>query len=206
MLSSKTIFIVEDDASVITTLRWMLTGQGATVREFSCPSSILTTPVPETPSCLLVDLRLPEMDGLTLLRQLRKDGWQMPFIIMSGHGNVRSTVSAMKLGAVDFLEKPLIEDLVLSSIHSALNSDSERMAKAHEALETSARISLLTRREDEVLDLIVDGNTSREIGDILGVKLKTVETHRSSIMRKLEVDSVAKLVREIVQFRASTGK
>lgn len=195
-----TIFVIEDDLDVQSVLKWHLSSLGVSVRFFERPSEILVIKSPIGPSCLVMDFQLPEMNGLELLESLRAKGWLAPFIIASGFGDVPRAVDAMRLGAIDFLEKPIAPQKLLQAVTEALQRDSDRIQKLQETAKLAAKLERLTPRESEVLRLVVQGKLTKQIAMELGVTVKTIETHRSSIMKKLGISSVAVLVREVTQF------
>lgn len=195
------ICLIEDDLAVRESLIWMLRDVDAEISGYTLPSEILAVRPVKGPSCLIVDLRLPEMDGLTLLAKLRRLGWEMPFVVISGFGDVSLAVNAMRLGAVDFLQKPIDRDAICRTIQGAIQSDRERIAIADRYQAVANRLETLTRRETDVLNEVVAGKLNKQIAIKLGIKVKTVETHRANVMRKLAVDSVAKLVQTIIEYR-----
>ncbi|KAA1260825.1 Response regulator protein TodT [Rubripirellula obstinata] len=199
--SKPRIYVVEDDVAVRESLTWMLRSVDAEIRGYTLPSEILDVRPLPGPSCLIVDLRLPEMDGLTLLGRLRDLGWEMPFIVISGHGDISVAVDAMRLGAIDFLQKPVDRDAISRTIQDAIQRDRERIIVADRFQSIGHRLATLTKRETDVLREVVAGQLNKEIAIKLGIKVKTVETHRANVMRKLAVDSVAKLVQTTMEYR-----
>ncbi len=195
------IYIIEDESAVRDSLAWTLRHVDAEIKAYALPSEILRVRPVAVPSCLLVDIRLPEMDGLALLAKLRRLGWQMPFVVISGFGDVSLAVDAMRLGAIDFLQKPVDGDEICRLTRSAIQSDCERIAVADRYQAIARRLDQLTKRETDVLKEVVAGRLNKQIAVTLGIKIKTVETHRANLMRKLAVDSVAQLVRSIIEYR-----
>ena len=196
---SPTIFVVEDDPQVQTAVRWQLSSFGGQLRFFSRPSEILAARPARGPSVLIMDFQLPEMNGLELIEPLRSRGWLAPFIIATGFGDVPRAVDAMRLGAIDFLEKPIEPEKLSDAVKRALEIDQERLERNDQTTSIAKRLDRLTPRESEVLALIVAGKMNKQIAHELGVTIKTVETHRASIMKKMEIHSVAILVRLVVE-------
>ena len=193
------VFIVEDDLLVQKSLKRALAPLDLELNVYDKPSEILSVAPPNTAACVLVDLRLPEMTGLDLLQSLRSNGWLMPFVVVTGFGSVPGAVSAMQLGAMHFLEKP-VDDVQLSNVViSALNRDQEELFKRQERIDFVEKLSSLTPRETEVLDAVVQGKLNKQIAKSLSLSVKTIELHKSNLRRKLKVDSVAQLVRLVTE-------
>lgn len=190
-----TVFIVDDDAAVGNSLAWLVESVGLEARAFTSASDFLDAYHPDTRGCLVTDLRMPGMSGLDLQAELAARGDPLPVIVITAHGETKSAVAAMKGGALDFVEKPFSDHSLLECIQRAVALDLERRASRQHAAEIAQRVGWLTPREREVLDCVVAGQSSREIAAALGVSVKTVEVHRSRIMRKLHAGSVAQLVR-----------
>lgn len=195
------IYVVDDDRDVQVSIGWILSSLGWKIRMFDRPSDILSLPIPAHCGCLVVDLQLPEMDGLELLRRLREKGWQLPFVVMSGFGDIPGAVTAMRLGAHDFLEKPISPEQLLQIVTKAVDRDRVRHEKELYLLSIQRRFDRLTPREKQVLELVVQGRLNKQIASDLKVAIKTVESHRSSLTKKMEVDSVAQLVRYVIECR-----
>ena len=194
--SDCTVFIVDDDASVRDSLAVLLGVYGYRTMIFGDAESFQRSYSPECgKACLLVDIRMPGMDGLTLQKWLLESGSELPVIVMSGHGDVGSAREAFRAKAIDFLEKPLNHQRLLAAIEaaaarqSAIHGERDR----HSAFAELAR--KLTPREREVMDLVVAGRHNREIAELLGISSRTVEVHKTRVMQKLEIDSIAQLVR-----------
>ena len=147
------------------------------------------------PGCLVLDLNLPDMSGLQVLEQLAQRGSQIPVVFMSGLAKVSQAVAALKLGSLDFVEKPFAIDDMLAAIHRALDSDRERRATNLQQHHLRERFAALTPRETEVMDLVVQGHANKIVAATLGVSPKTVEVHRANVMRKTGANSLAELVR-----------
>ncbi len=178
----------------------MLTLDGLDVEAFGQPSELLNAYDPSKPGCLLIDLRLPQMNGLELHAKLLKLGCQHPFIIITGHGNVPQATAAMREGAVDVLEKPFNRQRLLDRIHEAFRRDANHRKKRAQQESIRARIDLLTPREREIMELVVDGIQTKQIAHKLGIASKTVEVHRHRITQKMQTESVAQLVRMMMEY------
>jgi RNA polymerase sigma factor (sigma-70 family) len=189
------IFVVDDEPSVLAALERMLRVSGYEVSTFSSPSAFLESAPTEGVGCVLLDLSMPEMSGLDVQDAMRRKGIAMPVIFLSGYGDVPSTARAMREGAIDFLVKPIREEQLLAAIRRALDAASALEQRRISRSDVEERLSRLTPRERQVCDLVVRGLLNKQIGAELGMKEKTVKVHRGRVMHKLEVQSVAALVR-----------
>jgi two-component system, LuxR family, response regulator FixJ len=190
-----TVFVIDDDPAVLRSLRALLTVVFPRVECFSSAREFLEACVPERPGCLVLDVAMPEMSGLELQERLRREGIELPIVFITAHGNVQMAVEAMQKGAVDFLEKPFREQELWESVRKALEIDSrERLRKAGQK-EIEDRLARLTPGERRVLDLILEGKSNREIAVELTLSVRTVEDRRARLMRKMEAQSIAELVR-----------
>jgi two-component system response regulator FixJ len=197
-LTEPTVYVVDDDPGMLKSLRWLIETLGVPVKTFSRPTSFLDAYEAGQPGCLILDVRMPEMDGLDLQQELNQRGIEIPVIMLSGYGNVPTVVRALKRGAIDFLEKPIDDEILLEQVRRALALD-ERRREARGPLDAvRQRMTRLTPREREVLWLVVDGLLSKEIASRLHISFRTVEAHRAKIMSKMEAMSVAELVRMVV--------
>lgn len=190
-----TVYIVEDDPSVRDALGLLLGLQGYSVAMFADAESFLGAYKPDWSGCLLLDIRMPGMDGLALQQWLAAQGCKMPVIIMTGHGDVGSARQAFRARAVDFLEKPIDQARLIEAIteaHARYASVKEQNAAASEL---ANRLAALTPRECEVMEWVVAGRHNRDIAEQLGISVRTVEVHKTRMMLKLRADSVADLVR-----------
>jgi RNA polymerase sigma factor (sigma-70 family) len=190
-----TVFIVDDDAAVRDALGLSLGVRGYRTAIFADAESFLRAYRADWRGCILIDIRMPGMDGLVLQRRLLELGCGLPVIVMTGHGDVASAREAFKSRALDFLEKPLDQARLIAAIDEALlrNETVEREAEKEHAF--AALLATLTPREREVMDLIVAGRHNRDIADEMGISTRTVEVHKARVMQKLRVDSIAQLVR-----------
>lgn len=201
MTNEPTVFIVDDDDAVRRFLTGLIRSIDLKVEAYASAKDFLDAYEPGRPGCLLLDVRMPGMSGLELQRELSERSIALQVVILTGHGNVPVAVQAMKAGAVDFIEKPFNNELLLDRIQMAvaqsLRSDSER-EKHDEALR---RLDTLTPRERQVFDLVVNGETNKSIAHRLTISEKTVEIHRANVMRKMRARSLASLVHMAVSLR-----
>ena len=189
------ILIVDDDADVRDSLRALLESAGFEVRDFDSAKAVLADGGVAKGACLIADIRMPDMDGLTLQEELVRQKIGLPVIIMTGHGDVPLAVRAMKAGAVDFIEKPFDDELLLQSIKQALELRKESRGQASLAQTAAARIALLTDRERQVLECLVAGKANKVIAYELDISPRTVEIHRAHVMEKMQARSLSDVVR-----------
>jgi len=204
MVTGPMVYVVDDDEAVRDSVRWLLESADMPVRCLPDATSFLETFQHEHPSCLILDVRLPDMSGLELQRVLANQGIEIPVIIITGHGDIPMAVEAMKAGACDFLEKPFSDEALLNQVHGALSDDDRSYRNQESIQEIAARFSLLSPREREVMFMVVDGAVSKQIAQRLGITVKTVEVHRSRIMEKTQANGIAHLVRMYMQWSAAT--
>ncbi|WNG18747.1 response regulator transcription factor [Cystobacter fuscus] len=190
-----TIFLVDDDESVLRGLGRLLRAAGHATKPFASPSEFLAQLSGDTPGCAVLDLRMPGLNGLELQQAMESRNCHLPVIFISGHGDVPASVRAMKAGAVDFLLKPFDEQQLLGAISEALRKDAAVRADRAETAALQARHAVLTPREREVCALVAQGLTNKEVAQRLGTTEKTIKVHRARVIQKLDVDSVAELVR-----------
>ena len=189
------IYLVDDDEALRDSLVWLLESQGFKVEAFASAEAFLRRWRPEFNGCLLLDVRMPGMSGLELHERLRAHYCTLPVIFITGHGDVPMAVAALKKGAVDFIEKPFNDAELLRLVSQCLVSERESRARRRQGAEVSRRLDQLTQREREVLDLIIVGKLNKQIADMLDISIKTVEVHRSRVMEKMKVTTVAELVK-----------
>lgn len=195
-----TVFLIEDDDDVRKSISWMLRTEGMTVEAFSSAKHALEKIAPDDGGCLLIDLQLPEMDGLALQRRLAEKGCHKPFVLISGHGDVRAAVSAMNQGAVGFLEKPFDGDELIRTVSEALQRDETLQEERRQREDYDRRLADLTEREREILEFVVAGKRTKELARELAISTSTIEVHRSRIMKKMGVETIAQLVRLCVKY------
>jgi FixJ family two-component response regulator len=195
MTPHPTVFIVNDDAAVLKSLARLLRSARLDVLAFGSPQEFLERHDPRAPGCLVLDLAMPGLNGLELQAALMAKGSTIPIIFLTGHGDIPTSVQAMKRGALDFLTKPVKDDDLLQSVKAAIEQDrTARQARA-ELDDIQARLATLTQREREVLIHVVSGQLNKETAAELGIVEKTIKVHRARVMEKMKVDSVVELVR-----------
>jgi FixJ family two-component response regulator len=202
MMAEQIVYIVDDDEAMRDSLKWLLESRGLKVKIFASSEEFLGTLQGEPAGCMVLDVRMPGMNGLQLYEQLQVRGCALPVIFITGHGDVPMAVSALKRGAADFIEKPFNDQEMLSLIERCMEQDRAASRKRAENAAATQRISSLTQREREVLDLIVIGKLNKQVADELNISIKTVEVHRSRVMEKMAVASVAELVQLVIKTRA----
>ena len=199
------VYVVDDDQAMRTSLTWLIESTGMQVRTFESADAFLAAHFPGMAGCLLLDVRMPGMSGLELQQQLAREGFTIPVIIITGHGDVGMAVKAMKVGAVDFIEKPFHDEDLLGAIRRALDVDARQRASQTTRAEIAARLAELTPREHEVMIMVTDGKSNKEMAAALGVSTKTVEAHRARVMEKMRAESLAELVRMSLIATGETG-
>jgi RNA polymerase sigma factor (sigma-70 family) len=194
MESEDVVFIIDDDASVRKSLERLVRSVGLQGRPFASAPEFLQFAASDGPSCLVLDVRMPEVSGLALQETLAAAGRHIPIIFITGHGDITMSVRAMKAGAMDFLTKPFNDQDLLEAIQEAIARDREAREKRAALQAIQQRVALLTPRESDVLALIVAGLLNKQIAAELGMSEKTVKAHRAQVMQKMRVSSVAQLV------------
>ena len=202
--ASPIVFAVDDDASVRKSLELLIDSAGWQPRTFASAQEFLSCPRVRAPSCLLLDVELPDINGLELQKQVAADRADMPIIFISGHGDVPMTVQAMKAGAFEFLTKPLGGDALLDAIGRALVRSHAAMDREAEMQALRERHASLSRRECEVMTLVVSGLLNKQVGVELGISEVTVKAHRGNVMRKMSADSLVDLVHMAARLRLQT--
>ena len=195
----QTVFIVDDDEPVRSALRLLMKSVGHDAMTFTSGDEFLASCKPGISGCLVLDIRMPGMSGLELQEKLREQGVNIPIIFITGHGDVPMAVQAMKHGAMEFLQKPFREQDLVDRVNEALEKNLNVHKLALQRTEIKQRVTKLTPRERQIMDMIVQGKASKVIAIDLGVSQRTVDTHRTRIMRKMQAKSLAELVKTVVR-------
>jgi len=193
--ATPTVFVVDDDVSVRKSLELLIDSAGWQPATFASAQEFLHHPRPTSPSCLVLDVSLPDLNGLELQKRVAPDRIDMPIIFISGYGDVPMTVRAMKAGAVEFLTKPFKDDVLLDAIRSGIERSLTALREESETRELRTRFASLTSREHQVMSLVVAGLLNKQIGGELSISEITVKAHRGQVMRKMQADSLPDLVR-----------
>lgn len=195
MADNVVVYLVDDDEEVRRALAFLLGTAGLAVRVYDSANALLEKLDITHFGCIVSDVRMPGIDGIQLLRELKSRGVTLPVIVMTGHADVALAVGAMKAGAVDFIEKPFSDDVLLDAISAAMANLGNAAGNASEASLVRSRIATLSDREKEVLEGLLAGNPNKTIAYDLGISPRTVEAHRASVMRKMSAASLSQLVR-----------
>lgn len=198
---SYVVTIIDDDESVLDALSVLLRTNGYGVAAFARAADMLSAPF--VPGCIVTDVRMPEMSGLELLHKLKVQGDVRPVIVLSAHGNVEMAMQAVKLGALDFVEKPFKPERLLEAIRSALEGFGQAQAERAEVDELRSRVDSLTQRQRETMELLVQGLANKDIAGQLGISPRTVEIYRAWVMSKMGARSLAELVHMNIRLKQS---
>jgi FixJ family two-component response regulator len=201
-----TVFIIDDDRGMRQAIQDLVESVGLHAEAFATGQDFLTKQRTSDPSCLVLDVRLPQLSGLDLQRQLADTGVQIPIIFITAHGDIPMSVRALKSGAVEFLTKPFRDQDLLDAIHQALQRDSAAREQQAEIHDLKARHQSLTVREREVMTLVVSGMLNKQIASEIGASEATVKIHRGHMMQKMQAGSVAELVRMVDKLKLSLPK
>lgn len=191
----KTIYIVDDDESVITALRNLLSSEGYQIATFTSPAEFLHQPQYSIPSCLIVDLNMPEMDGFDVSQNLTERGYTIPTIFLTGFGTIPISVKAMKAGAFQFLTKPVMPDDLMQVVSEAMALAHKNQTLSQEKRVLTERYQSLTPREKELMQLVIRGLLNKQIADKMGISEITAKVHKRRVMEKMSMHSVSELVR-----------
>jgi FixJ family two-component response regulator len=190
-----TVFLVDDEPGMLKALTRLLKAEGFTVRAFTSAKTFLESYQPETPSCLVLDVAMPGLNGLELQQRLTRPGVLLPIVFLTGHGDIPMSVQAIKAGATDFLTKPVNDADLLRAVRAALQRAAEQRDLMAEAVLLRQRYASLTPREREVMSHVVTGQLNKQVADDLGIGEHTVKVHRARVMEKMGVESFPDLVR-----------
>jgi len=195
------IFVVDDDEAVRLSTEMLIRSMGLRVESFESAAEFLEEFDPQQPGCVILDIRMPGMSGLELQEHINGIGATIPIVFVTGHGDVPMAVTAMKAGAVDFIQKPFRDQELIDRVHAALDRDSENREQSRAKEKIQAHVDLLTTRELEVMNLVVDGRANKEIAFDLGLSPRTVEIHRARVMSKMNAGSLPDLVRKYLDWK-----
>src|SRR5215469_2283728 len=191
----RVVHVIDDDEGLRESLAFLLRGAELEVRTFDSASAFLEKLLDAEPGCVVTDVRMPDMSGIELLRRLKELKIEVPVIVITGHGDIALAVEAMKMGAVDFFEKPFDDDLLLASVRAALRLQADQTKRGAERAEIEHRIATLSPREKDVLAGLIEGRANKQIAFDLGISPRTVEIYRANLMSKMQADSLSDLVR-----------
>ena len=189
------IYVIDDDDAVRQSLEFLLKTAGISVRGFESAKAFLEIMPQIRSGCIITDVRMPDITGIDLLRHVKEFNPDLPVIVITGHGDISLAVDAMKLGAVDFLEKPFDDDQLLAAVHSALSQDADTGKRKAELTGIHDKLAALSNRERQVLEGLVAGNANKTIAFDLGISPRTVEIYRANLMTKMAANSLSDLVR-----------
>ncbi len=199
------VCVIDDDDAVRDSLSFLLESAGIAARTFESPAAFLAAQLDSEPGCIVTDIRMPGMTGTDLLRSLKDSGRRIPAIVITGHGDIALAVETMKLGAVDFIEKPFSDDVLLAAVRGALREHLSGEEIDAERAAVGARLATLSARERQVLDGLVTGHANKTIAHDLGISPRTVEVYRANLMTKMQAASLSDLVRMALLSQGFSG-
>ena len=198
MAENPTVFIVDDDAAVRDALALLMRSANLTAAVFAGAREFLEKVPQDRPGCLVLDVRMPEIDGLELQKQLAAHGSRLPIIMLTGHGDIPMAVQALRAGALDFIPKPFESKALLARVHEAIELDARTRQQHLDRADINARLSKLTPREAEVLTYVTEGMSTKAIAATLGSQFNTVQNQRASVLKKMQAESTADLIRMVM--------
>jgi FixJ family two-component response regulator len=204
MTVSATVFVVDDDEHLRDSLSYLLESVDLKVETFASAQEFLEVYTPDRPGVLLLDMRMPGMNGLELQQHLRDSDCTIPIIILTGHGDVPLAVQSMKAGAVDFLQKPANDQILIDRIRDAARIDEQTRRQRAEQKVVLDRVATLTKRQRQVMDRVITGRTSKQIADEFCVSTKTIEVHRKNVLTKMHAESTVELVNMVLSVRGES--
>lgn len=202
-MNDAVVHIVDDDEGMRASLAFLLRSLGVKSMTYESALALLARVEVLEPGCILTDIRMPEMNGLDLVRELTRRGVPHPVVVITGHADVALAVEAMKAGVVDFIEKPFAEEALLRAVRGALARVEDQVQRAREYDDIRLRIAQLTRREREVFDAVAQGHSNKEAARQLGISPRTVEIYRANVMAKMKAETLSDLVRMALQDTAA---
>jgi FixJ family two-component response regulator len=204
MAENPTVFIVDDDAAVRDALALLMRSANLTAAVFGGAREFLQTVPEDSPGCLILDVRMPEFDGLELQKELAVRGSRLPIIMLTGHGDIPMAVQALRAGALDFIPKPFESKALLARVHEALELDARTRQQQLDRAEIRARLAKLTPREEQVLTFVTEGLSTKAIAAALGSRFNTVQNQRAAVLKKMHAESTADLVRMVMIARPNS--
>jgi len=199
MAAEQRVYIVDDDRDVADAMSMLLESTGLQTRLYSSAQDFMQRYIAQLAGCVVLDVRMPNINGLELQQEIRRDNPNLPVVFVSGHGDVPIAVQAMKNGALEFLQKPFRDQEFIDCIYRALNLNNDALNQRNRLNSIQARINSLTKREYEIMHLITEGNLTKVIADKLNISPRTVEIHRARTMEKMEAKTLAQLVQMVVE-------
>jgi len=198
MTDEVTVYLVDDDDAIRDSLRFLFATVSITVQSFASPYDFIARFDPVRPGCVILDLRMPELNGIEVLTRLREQTKTIPVLVITGYGSAQAAVRAAKLGAVEFLEKPVNDDLLLERVQHWIDADVKFHEEYARHRELQDRLASLSRRERQVLDCVLAGMSNKEAAFALGISAKAIEMYRSNLMKKMAAKTFVQLVRKVV--------
>jgi two-component system response regulator FixJ len=205
MSGQKVVHLIDDDVAVRDAVSLLLRAEGFMVNTYESALAFLKAAINETEGCVITDVRMPEMNGIELITKMKEERLAIPVIVLTAHADVPLAVEAMKLGAIDLLEKPFEDEALLAAISTALQRRNADENRSREILENKNRLATLTRREHEILSGLLKGASNKVIAHELGISTRTAEVHRANIMTKMRAGNLAELVKMALAAQANYG-